>query len=85
MGGPRVSRRATASHPLFGVPDSWGAALPSRERNGWFLFSRPVPAKDDSAFAVAVIMISRRREGREPSGAQDGHCVIQDAPKARRP
>jgi hypothetical protein len=42
-------------------------------------------AKDDSAFAVAGIMISRRGEGREPSGAQDGDGVIEDAPKARRP
>jgi len=59
------SRRATASRPLIGAAGLLGRGAAKQTVNEWLPTARPVPAKDDSAFAVEVIMIPRRGEGRE--------------------
>src|SRR6516225_521669 len=74
-GGPVGSRPATASRPLIGAAGLLGRGAAKQTVNEWLPTARPVPAKDDSAFAVEVIMRSRRGEGPR-SGVQDGHCVI---------
>src|SRR6516165_9246862 len=76
-GGPVGSRRATASRPLIGAASLLGRGAAKQTVNEWLPTARPgrpVPAKDDSAFAVAVIMISRR--GRAEKRRPRWHCLI---------